>query len=142
MCSCVFRRLPSVSTRELRDGGRYSIEGRINPAVRRAGQVFMTKGACLRIAAATIAACGPAVAVALVAPALAQSLPDGKGKDLVQMACLDCHDLSPITSSSFTRAEWDTVVNTMADMGANLRREDIPIVVNYLAASFPPKGNK
>ena len=92
-----------------------------------------------KIAAATAAGAALGAVVAAVAPALAQTLPDGKGKELVQMACLDCHDLSPILNSSFTRAEWDSVVNTMADMGANLRREDIPVVVNYLAQSFPPK---
>ena len=102
----------------------------------------MTKNTFPKIAAATAAGVAVGAIVALVAPAFAQSLPDGKGKELVQMACIDCHDLSPILTSNFTRAEWDTVVNTMADMGANIRREDIPLVVNYLATSFPPRGNK
>ena len=113
-------------------------------SVRDEMMVRMTKHAVPKIAAAMMAGL-TAGALAAFGTAFAQggaSLPDGKGKELVQMACLDCHDLSPITSSSFTRAEWDTVVNTMADMGANLRREDIPVVVNYLAQSFPPKGNK
>jgi cytochrome c5 len=102
----------------------------------------MTKGAFPKIAAAAIAACGAGVVAALVAPALAQGLPDGQGKELVNMACLDCHDLSPITGAGFSRAEWDTVVRSMADMGANIKREDIPVVVNYLATSFPPKATK
>ncbi len=102
----------------------------------------MTKGAFPKIAAAVIAACGAGAVAAFVAPALAQGLPDGKGKELVTMACLDCHDLSPITGAGFSRAEWDTVVRSMADMGANLKREDIPVVVNYLATSFPPKAAK
>ena len=58
------------------------------------------------------------------------------------MACVDCHDLSPITGAGFSRAEWERVVKDMADMGANIKREDIPVIVNYLAASFPPKGKQ
>jgi hypothetical protein len=100
--------------------------------------VLMTSRAFPTIAAAAIAACGAGAIAAFVTPSLAQGLPDGKGKDLVQMACRDCHDLSPITNAAFSRAEWNAVVNNMADMGANIRREDIPIIVDYLAASFPP----
>jgi len=98
----------------------------------------MTKTVFLRIAAATIAAFAAATLVA----ALAQNLPDGEGRDLVRSVCQDCHDLSPITNASFSRAEWDMVVKSMADMGANLKREDIPIIVNYLAASFGPRTTK
>jgi hypothetical protein len=99
----------------------------------------MTKGAFPKIVVAAIAAAGAGALAAVLAPALAQGLPNGKGKELVQMACLDCHDLSPITSAAYSRTEWDTIVRNMADMGANLKREDIPLVVNYLATSFPPK---
>jgi cytochrome c5 len=99
----------------------------------------MTRPKFPQIIAAALAACGAGAAAAFVAPAFAQGLPDGKGKELVRMACLDCHDLSPITGAGFSRAEWDTIVKSMADMGANIKREDIPVVVNYLAASFPPK---
>jgi hypothetical protein len=101
----------------------------------------MIKTAFPKIAVAAIAA-ACAGALAAMGPALAQGLPNGKGKELVQMACLDCHDLSPITGGAYSRAQWDTIVRTMADMGANLKREDIPIVVEYLAASFPPRTNK
>jgi cytochrome c5 len=97
----------------------------------------MTRSRFFNIAVATIAGCGAGTVVAL-----AQSLPDGEGRDLVRSVCQDCHDLSPITSASFSRAEWDMVVKSMADMGANLKREDIPIIVNYLAASFPPRGKQ
>ena len=99
--------------------------------------VRMTKTVFLRIAVAAIAGFGAGTVVAL-----AQSLPDGEGRDLVRTACQDCHDLSPITNASFSRAEWDMVVKSMADMGANIKREDIPIIVNYLAASFGPRGKQ
>ena len=101
----------------------------------------MTKPAFPQIAVATIAAVGLGAVSALVTPAIAQ-LPDGKGKELVRNACIDCHDLSPITSAGYSRAQWEMIVQTMRDMGANLNGEEIRIVVDYLAASFPPKGSK
>ncbi|HYM17393.1 MAG TPA: hypothetical protein VEU06_02415 [Micropepsaceae bacterium] len=79
-------------------------------------------------------------AVAVFAPALAQNLPDGNGKDMVQTICTACHDLSPITDSvGFSRADWETVVKSMIDMGADIKAEQVPVIANYLAANFPPK---
>lgn len=57
------------------------------------------------------------------------------------MNCSGCHDLSPITGAGFSRADWDSVVKNMIDMGARIKPEDVSVIVNYLAASFPPKAN-
>ena len=95
-----------------------------------------------KIAAAAIIGLSAGVAAA-VAPAGAQGLPDGKGKDLVRRICVSCHDLSPITSSAgFSRREWEMVIQDMISMGADITDDEIPILVNYLAASFPPKAAK
>jgi mono/diheme cytochrome c family protein len=98
----------------------------------------MTKPAFPKIAAALVMIVAGTVG-ALVTPAIAQ-LPEGKGADLVRQACIDCHDLSPILSAGKSRAQWQMVVQTMRDMGANLTGEEIGIVVDYLAASFPPRS--
>ena len=102
----------------------------------------MTKRAVPTIAAATLAGALGAIA-AFTAPTLAQGLPDGNGKELVRMICNGCHDLSPITGSGgFTRRDWEQVVQSMIDMGATIRPEDVTVIVNYLATSFPPKGKQ
>jgi len=99
----------------------------------------MTKREFPKIAAAAVALSGAAAAV-LVAPALAQNLPDGNGKEVVQTICTACHDLSPITDAGgFSRADWETVVKSMIDMGAEIKAEQIPLIAGYLAANFPPK---
>src|SRR5262245_17935112 len=103
--------------------------------------VLMTKGAFLKTAAAVAAGCAGAVA-AVATPSLAQGLPNGNGKELVRMTCSACHDLSPITGAGFSRQEWETVVRSMIDMGAVIRPEDVTVIVNYLTASFPPKGKQ
>jgi virginiamycin B lyase len=89
---------------------------------------------------AKILALGITAGLAAVVPALSQNLPNGNGKDMVQSICTGCHDLSPITDSvGFNRADWETVVKSMIDMGAEIKPEQVPVIANYLAANFPPK---
>src|ERR1700674_2853742 len=95
-----------------------------------------------KIAAAAIALSGAAVLAAIVAPALAQNLPDGNGKELVETICASCHDLSPITDTGFSREDWETVVKSMIDMGATISPEQVAVITNYLAANFPPKPQR
>ena len=93
-----------------------------------------------KIAAAAIALSGAAVLAAIVAPALAQNLPNGNGREMVEMICSGCHDLSPITDAAgFSREDWETVVKSMIDMGATIKPEQVSVIANYLAANFPPK---
>lgn len=72
--------------------------------------------------------------------ALAQSLPSGDGKDVVEKVCAGCHDLDPITSSEGgTHDDWDMVVKSMIAMGADIKPEQAVLITNYLAQNFPPK---
>lgn len=96
-----------------------------------------------KIAGAAIVGLSAGTMAALNAHAVAQGLPNGDGKELVQMICSGCHDLSPITGSGgFTRRDWEQVVQSMIDMGAAIRPEEVTVIVNYLATSFPPKGKQ
>jgi virginiamycin B lyase len=100
----------------------------------------MTKRALPKIAAATIAMSGAVAMAAIIAPALAQDLPNGNGRDVVQMICSGCHDLEPITGAvGFSRQDWETIVKSMIDMGATITPEQVTVITNYLAANFPPK---
>ncbi len=73
-------------------------------------------------------------------PALAQDLPAGKGKDVVQMICSGCHDLSPITDGGGgTKEDWEGAVQGMIAMGATIKPADVTVIVDYLAQNFPPK---
>ena len=100
----------------------------------------MIKRELPKITAATIVMSGTAAMAALVAPAFGQNLPEGNGRDVVQMICTGCHDLSPITDAvGFSRRDWETVVMGMIDMGATITPEQVSVITNYLAANFPPK---
>ena len=101
----------------------------------------MTKNPFPKMAAVMVAGLAAGALSAFSGPAFAQggSLPEGNGKELVRSICQSCHDLSPILSAGFSRRDWQGVVETMIDMGAAIKPEEVTIIVNYLATSFPPK---
>jgi len=100
----------------------------------------MTKRELPKIITATIIMSGVAALTALLAPAFAQNLPNGNGREVVETICSGCHDLSPITDAvGFSRQDWETVVKSMIDMGADIKPEQVSVIANYLAANFPPK---
>ena len=73
--------------------------------------------------------------------ARAQPLPDGEGRDTVRALCSTCHSTNLISrSSGYTRAEWDALTAAMIDLSFN--PEDQGVILDYLAAAFPPNGNR
>jgi mono/diheme cytochrome c family protein len=98
----------------------------------------MTKTVFRPLAAAALAISGAAL-VAVAVPALAQQLPDGNGKELVATICASCHDLSPVTEGGFSKDDWELVIKSMREMGADIKPDQATILVNYLATNFPPK---
>lgn len=94
------------------------------------------------IAAAAMAISGAAALVSAATLALAQDLPNGNGKEVVQTICTGCHDLEPITGTGFTKEDWEIVVKSMIDMGATIKPEEVALITNYLATNFPPKPKR
>jgi hypothetical protein len=64
-------------------------------------------------------------------------LPDGPGKAIVLRMCVGCHKTNVITAKHATKEQWSSIVQQMVSRGADGTDEEIAIVVNYLAASFP-----
>jgi hypothetical protein len=77
----------------------------------------------------------------LVGPSAAESvrLPEGEGRKTVEIACVSCHGLEPITSKRLSNQEWQGIVNAMIDRGAMLTKDQATSVVGYLAKSFGKK---
>ena len=71
-----------------------------------------------------------------------QSLPEGKGKEVVEAACTVCHGTSSFTGSRFSKSDWEYVVNDMIDRGALIIAEEVPIIVDYLTEHFGPEEKK
>ena len=87
------------------------------------------------------------VAAALVsamvsaAPAIAQELPPGDGRDVVQSVCTACHGIDVIVSQRRTPDEWKDVVSEMVGNGASLTDDQFAAVVKYLSTALAPQSS-
>ncbi len=69
-------------------------------------------------------------------PGFSQDLPDGPGKDLVMKACTSCHSAENFTSKRNTKEEWQDVVRAMIEFGAEVKDNEVEIIVNYLTKNW------
>jgi cytochrome c5 len=84
------------------------------------------------------------VVVTAVSPALAQNanpLPQGDGRDIVSVACSQCHYLGTIAKIRDGAAGWRMYVDNMVLRGAQLTPPEIDKVVDYLSLNLGPGAN-
>lgn len=67
---------------------------------------------------------------------LAQDLPDGPGKDVLQKICVDCHDLDTVTMDNRTKEGWQKTITKMGERGAEGTDEQFEAIVTYLTKNF------
>jgi hypothetical protein len=82
-------------------------------------------------------------AVALPAASAMQAPPappPGPGLTLINAHCGFCHPPAQAISVRKTRANWEAVVQSMIDRGAELEPAEQAVVVNYLATNMAPAG--
>jgi len=60
------------------------------------------------------------------------------GEKILNTACTDCHDLRPIETSAMNQEDWTSTVNLMMVKGAEIKKEDVPVLVKYLVSSYGP----
>jgi cytochrome c5 len=85
-----------------------------------------------------------ALAIAAASPALAQNanpLPAGDGRDIVSVACSQCHYLGTIAKIRDGAPGWRLYVNNMVLRGAQLTPTEIDKVVDYLSLNLGPGAN-
>ncbi len=81
------------------------------------------------------------IAVLAVSGVLAQGLPDGPARSLVEGTCTACHSERNITySSGYSEADWKELSSTMVDFSADPAMRDE--LARYLAAHFPPNTRR
>jgi virginiamycin B lyase len=79
-------------------------------------------------------------ALCAAVPALSQqSLPEGKGRELVSSLCYTCHDFAARLGSGYTAQGWPTVLRMMTNHGLALQPEQISTLTEYLVKNFPEK---
>jgi cytochrome c5 len=81
-------------------------------------------------------------AVGFIAPMNAQSpanaLPAGNGKDVIAVACTQCHGLKLIVALRDGPVGWKRFVDDMILRGAQLTPQEADTVAQYLAKNFGP----
>ena len=76
--------------------------------------------------------------VSIATPALGQDAAD-RGKALVDAQCNSCHALTARTGSGYTKEEWQVVMRMMTNHGVKISPEELPVMTEYLAKTFPVK---
>jgi competence ComEA-like helix-hairpin-helix protein len=65
-------------------------------------------------------------------------LPEGKGKDVVESTCTECHSSERIKAQRLDEEGWNAIVREMIENGAFINPNDLKIIVDYLTKNFGP----
>lgn len=100
----------------------------------------------MRAVSSGLAALAVAATVSIAAsPSRAQQstnpLPPGDGRDIVSVACSQCHYLGTIAKIRDGAPGWRIYVSNMVLRGAQLTPAEVDKVVNYLATNLGPGIN-
>jgi len=82
-----------------------------------------------------------AVAIATLAMAVPQELPEGEGKKLVEERCAGCHSLKPVVSLKQSQGAWKELVVKMVGYGAQLDDKEVDVATGYLTKYFGPESS-
>jgi cytochrome c5 len=64
------------------------------------------------------------------------ALPDGPGKQLIEMRCTACHDLERIATIKRNKQDWPGIVANMIGRGAVASVEEVQAISAYLVENF------
>jgi len=67
-------------------------------------------------------------------------MPEGPGRSLVSMQCVNCHALDVALSKRATPDEWSGIVKTMIERGAPIANADAATIAAYLGQHFGPNA--
>ena len=81
------------------------------------------------------------ILILLCPSAQAQSLPDGPGKELVEIICSACHEPTRVIGKHWTKAEWQDKVLEMLQEETDVNQSEKDRIVEYLSKTFFKKVN-
>ena len=86
---------------------------------------------------------------AIAAPAFAddrgiEDFPEGKGREETANMCAACHSGRLVSQQGMTRAQWDETLDVMTERHKmpKLEGDERALILDYLAASFPPRRGR
>jgi len=66
---------------------------------------------------------------------------DDKGKALVRSKCTQCHGLEEVEAANLDRASWKETIEFMRTKGADLKDDEVTVLVNYLVKTYSASSN-
>ena len=81
---------------------------------------------------------GVAVATATIAAAAGQNAQPDKGEQIMNGSCTTCHDLRLIQVQAMDKDGWTSNVETMIQRGADVAKDDVPVLIDYLVRHHGP----
>ena len=63
---------------------------------------------------------------------------DAPGKKILDTACTVCHSLKEVEKFKgfYNKEDWQDVVTTMIKYGADVKEQDVPVLVEYLTKTY------
>ena len=84
-------------------------------------------GSCLMI---------PALAFLQKQEDLTESMPEGKGREMVTEVCVTCHTLDTVLTRNKNKQNWQSTVTDMIARGAQITTAEAETVINYLSMYY------
>ena len=70
------------------------------------------------------------------------TLPEGKGKAAVESRCYACHSSDLLLQQRLTQKQWTATVEKMMRWGAEVKDDEKPVIIDYLAKRFGVDNTK
>lgn len=67
---------------------------------------------------------------------LAQDFPSGPGRETLLKVCTQCHTLESIPNLRYSKSEWQDLVYSMAERGADASGEELDAIITYLTTNY------
>ena len=61
-----------------------------------------------------------------------------KGEIIMNSSCMGCHEYRTIQTQALDLEGWTKLVNSMIEKGAQVKKEDLPVLVAYLTEQHGP----
>ena len=85
-----------------------------------------------------ISVVGAATVVASIAVTAGQGAQPDKGEQIMNASCTTCHDLRLIQVQAMDKEAWTNSVDMMIQRGADVPKDDLPVLIEYLVTHHGP----
>ncbi len=83
-------------------------------------------------------ALGAAMLAASLAVAGQDAAKPERGEQIMNAACVKCHDLRPIQTQALDETGWAKEVKSMIEQGAEVTGDEVPVLVEFLTRRHGP----